>query len=251
MTAFDQTSLVATFLIFCRIGACLSLAPGLSTPRIPMRARLLASLAVTVALAPSLIERTSAAAASASPADLALAIGSEFLIGATLGMLARVMLGAIETVAAAAAMSIGMSSMFMQRVEENDSLPELAAFITLAATTLFFVTNQHFEILRALADSYGPYPVGALLDVGRGLDRLTQALGAAFLLAFRLMSPFLLFGLIANIAFALLNRLVPQIAIYFVSTPFVLFGGLVVAYATVDTLLPLFMQAMAALIARG
>ncbi len=251
MTAFDQTSLVATFLIFCRIGACLSLAPGLSTPRIPMRARLLASLAVTLALAPALIGRARAAASPESPADLVLAIGAEFLIGATLGLLVRFMLAALETLTAAAAMTIGMSSIFMQRIDENDTLPDLASFVTLAATTLFFVTNQHFEILRALADSYGPYPVGALLDIGRGLDRLTGTLGAAFLLALRLTSPLLMFGLIANIAFALINKIAPQIAIYFVSTPFVLLGGLVVAYATMDTALPLFMQAIAALIARG
>ena len=247
----DNTSLVATFLIFCRIGACLSLAPGLAMPRIPMRARLLAAIAVTLALAPALVDRARAAAAPASPAELALIIGGEFLVGATLGLMARYMLAALETFAVAAAMSVGMSSIFVQRIDENDMLPDLSSFVSLAATTLFFVANLHFEILRALFDSYTPYPVGAALDIGQGLDRMTRTLGYAFLVALRLMSPFLLFGLVANIAFGLLNRLVPSIAIYFVSTPFVLLGGLLIAYAAIDTLLPLFMQALAALIARG
>lgn len=252
MNVVDQTTLPAVFLIFCRIGACLAIAPGLSTPRINMRFRLLAALGVTLALAPALLDKTRPAAMEASePTAFATLIFGEFFIGATLGLMTRILLAALETLAVAASMSVGMSSIFAPRVEENDTLPDLAAFVSLAATTLFFVTNQHYEVLRVLADSYSPYPAGAYLSFGRALERLTEALSAGFLLALRLMSPFIMFGLSANFAFALLNRLVPQIAIYFVATPFVLLGGLLVAYGVIDRVVPAFVEALSAFIARG
>ena len=40
MTLIGPQALLATFLIFCRVGTCLMLMPGFSSPRVPMRVRL-------------------------------------------------------------------------------------------------------------------------------------------------------------------------------------------------------------------
>jgi hypothetical protein len=57
-----------------------------------------------------------------------------------------------------------------------------------------------------------------------------QTLEHSFLLALRISSPFLLFGLVTNFAFGLLNRLTPQIPVYFISTPFLIALGLYLFY---------------------
>ena len=39
MTPFPPDTVLHAFLIFCRIGACLMLMPGFSSPRVPVRFR--------------------------------------------------------------------------------------------------------------------------------------------------------------------------------------------------------------------
>ncbi|MCC2104427.1 MAG: flagellar biosynthetic protein FliR, partial [Hyphomicrobiales bacterium] len=64
MTRFDQFTLVAGFLVFCRIGTCLSFAPGFSSPRIPVRLRLLIAIGLTIALCPPILESFATASRS-------------------------------------------------------------------------------------------------------------------------------------------------------------------------------------------
>ncbi len=47
--------ILGTFILFCRIGACLMLMPGFSSPQIPTQVRLFMALAVTLSLTPLLI----------------------------------------------------------------------------------------------------------------------------------------------------------------------------------------------------
>jgi flagellar biosynthetic protein FliR len=47
-------SVMATFLIFCRVGTCLMVAPGYSRSNIPVQIRLFLAINVTLMLAPLL-----------------------------------------------------------------------------------------------------------------------------------------------------------------------------------------------------
>ena len=67
MTVIGPQVLLATFLIFCRIGTCLMLMPGFSSPRVPVRVRLFLAVAVTLALAPLLVTNVQAATPGDSP----------------------------------------------------------------------------------------------------------------------------------------------------------------------------------------
>ena len=51
-------------------------------------------------------------------------------------------------------------------------------------------------------------------------------LAAAFVVSLRVASPFIVFAVIVNVAIGLVNRLTPQIPVYFISGPFVIAGGL-------------------------
>ena len=48
---------LGVFVLFCRIGGCLMLAPGFSNTQIPVQVRLFIALAATLALAPLLLGR--------------------------------------------------------------------------------------------------------------------------------------------------------------------------------------------------
>jgi len=52
---FERSAVFGTLVLFCRIGGCLMIAPGLSSSQIPAQIRLLVAVAVTLALAPLLL----------------------------------------------------------------------------------------------------------------------------------------------------------------------------------------------------
>ena len=55
-------------------------------------------------------------------------------------------------------MYIGLGTMPGSPIEDTEPLPAFATLITLTATLLFFLTDQHWEVLRALI---APHPLAS------------------------------------------------------------------------------------------
>lgn len=228
-------------IVFCRIGACLMLMPGLSSARVPVRARLFVALLVSAALLPSVIPDAKSIGAEASPLALARVMASETLIGALIGTLGRIFFLALETLATAMAYAIGLSANLGGAIDESLPLPALASLFTLGATMLLFATDQHLEILRGLVASYRAMPIAAGFDSRHALVEVADTLSMAFTVALRVASPFIVYGLIVNLALGLVNRMVPQVPVYYISLPFVVAGGLYLLLAAIRPALDAFM----------
>ncbi len=78
--------------------------------------------------------------------------------------------------------------------------------------------------MRGLAASYDVLPVGADFNTRGALRQVADALGKSFRLTLRIASPYVIYALVVNVTLALVNRLTPQIQIFFVATPFVVGG---------------------------
>jgi flagellar biosynthetic protein FliR len=72
-----------------------------------------------------------------------------------------------------------------------------------------------------------------------------DTLSGSFLIVLQITGPFILFALLFNLALGLINKLVPQIPVYFVSSPFVAAGGLVLLQFLIKPTLALFVAAFA------
>jgi flagellar biosynthetic protein FliR len=242
-------TLLGVFVLFCRIGACLMLMPGFSSARIPMRVRLFIAFGLTLVLAPPLLRPVEAALAGLDAASLAGVIASELLIGAMIGTLARLFFLALETLATAATMAIGFSALPGTGIEDAEPQPALVSLVTMSAVVLLFITNQHWEIIRALFASYDTLPVTERFGAQPALNRVAQALADSFLVALRITSPFIVYAVIVNFSVGLTNKLTPQIPVYFIALPFVLFGGLLLLYFIAPELLHLFIDGFSAWLA--
>ena len=142
---------IGAFLLFCRIGGCLMLAPGFSSSQIPMQIRLFVALSATLALAPLLLDRIPVSALGDDPVLTLRVIAVETLIGGMIGFLARAFFAALETLASGAAQMLGFSNPFGVQLEAGETLAPLATLISLAAMTLMFVADLHWELLSGLA----------------------------------------------------------------------------------------------------
>jgi flagellar biosynthetic protein FliR len=242
MTGIGSDTILAVFVIFCRIGGCLMLMAGISSSRIPMQARLYLGIGITLAVAPMLLGKIQPLVPGNQPIPLIEMIAAELLTGALIGFLGRLFFLAFETLANAVAMIAGYGSMPGTPIDSNEPLPSMTTMITLTATLLLFVTNQHIEIIRALMNSYSVLPVSGRFDTQSALIQIADTLGIAFMLALRIASPFIIYGIIINLATGILNKMVPQIPVYFISMPFVIFGGLFLWYFTSTEFMLLFIR---------
>ncbi|MET4068085.1 flagellar biosynthetic protein FliR [Bradyrhizobium sp. S3.2.6] len=242
-------NVLATFIVFCRIGSCLMLVPGYSSTNIPPQIRLFVALVTTFALSPILVSVLKPLVDDAPPLTLALLIGTELLVGSVIGLGGRVFFLALQTMSTVMASAIGLSNIPGVPIGDNDPTPASVPLIMAAVTTLFFLTDQHWQVLRGLMNSYDVWHPGEKLSGEMALNQLATRLTDAFVLTLRITSPFIVYSVIVNFSVGLINKLTPSIAVYFVSVPFVLVGGLLLLYLISDELLTQFMLGMSSWLA--
>jgi flagellar biosynthesis protein FliR len=73
------------------------------------------------------------------------------------------------------------------------------------------------------------------------MSSIVAAVGNASLVTLQVCSPFLVYAITINFLFGILNRLAPQVPVYFVSAPFITAGGLTLLYFLVGEMLEIFM----------
>ena len=216
----DQLT-VEVFLVFCRVGACFMIVPGLSSARVPVRIRLYLALTIALVIAPVIdlqVQR---------PKELTLLrmVVSESLIGLIIGAVARLLIEAIEFFGTAISNYIGLSGI-SGGFEDGHPQPSIAMFISATAVLLLIIMDFPLHLVASLVRSYSDLPLAAMPDTAAMLRMATTSLSAAFIVGAQISAPFVVYSIVINAMFGILGRLVPQLPSYFVSVPFVALGGL-------------------------
>jgi flagellar biosynthetic protein FliR len=244
-------TVLAVFLIFCRVGGCLMVMPGFSSSRVPVRVRLFIAVAITLAVTPLLFDLVRPAVGDGAPAALFVAIAAELATGFFIGVMARLFFLALQFVAELVAQSIGLAGIPGMAVAEDEQGSVITNLFTLTAIMLMFMTDQHWVLLRGLIDSYAVIQPAAGFTAQWTLIEVADQVTAVFLLALRIASPFIVYAIVVNLAVGLTNKLTPQIPVFFIAMPFVTAGGLMLLYFTMAEFMAGFTAAFAAWLLQG
>lgn len=237
---------IAAFLAFCRIGGCFMVMPGLSSVRVPTQVRLFVAVAVSMAILANTWDQIAPHAQRSVDVVIASMI-SELAIGVLIGLLARIYLLALQFMGSAIAMMIGYGGGVAPPIEESEPQAPLATILSFSALLMLFVLDFHHQVIAALLTSYRILPPGAGFDAQSALLDISGTLSDTFVAVLRLGSPFIAYALLINLAIGFVNKLTPQIPVYFVSQPFVIAGGLILLYFGAIPLLRLFVDGFAPL----
>lgn len=230
MSAVSEVQLLAILLLFCRMGGCILLAPGLSSPRVPVQVRLFVAVAISTTVFP-LLNKGLVEDLSAIPAEQHIfLIMRETAIGVLIGFMARCFFLALQFAATSISNFIGLAGIPGVPLEEGDTGSPLATLASSAAIAIVFAMGLHMELLKAVIDSYSVLPLGVPVPAELALSKVLAALGETWLLALSLAGPFLLYGVIVNFALALGNRFAQQVSIYHATTGAVMLGGFLLFY---------------------
>jgi flagellar biosynthesis protein FliR len=244
MLELDDYS-VGVILILCRIGTTLMLAPGFSTARVPTRVRLYVALALAVAMAPAVLDGSTIKRGGGGV--LLALVFAECVVGAVIGLVCRFYIAALEFMANGIANFIGLSAL-AGGIDHDEPASPLATLITLVATLLVLLMDLHQLLIKTVLDSYGAIPLGSMAEPQFGLRMLVTALGAAFLISLQVSGPFIVYGVLVNLLFGILGKLIPQVPSYFVSLPFLLMGGLFFLFLMLPEMLKIFFGSFAAVL---
>ncbi len=241
MIADPQGTVLVLFAIFCRIGACIMTLPGFSSARISTTIRFFLAFAVSLAMTPLLFD-TIYPRVSGTAASLVGVIVSELLIGLMYGLVPRLYVLGLQFAGSAVSMAIGLNTPGAMDVLEDSSENQMTNLISFGGLLVLFMLDFHHVVFRALVDSYAVMPLGGMPDSQKMLITLTDTLSQTFMLMLRLASPFLIFGLMFNFAVGLVNKLAPQVPVFYISTPYLLMGGLLLVYFTIAAMVMQFAQ---------
>ncbi|AWM23643.1 flagellar biosynthetic protein FliR [Sinorhizobium fredii] len=239
MITDPEGTVLALFAAFCRIGGCILIMPGFSTARVPMQVRLFIAVALSMAILPIMWTDIYPAVASKGHTYIYL-IATESVIGAVIGLVARYYVLGLQFAGTAITMLIGFNPPPATDVLEETAENQLTSMISFAGLMLLFMLDFHHVIFEAIAQSYRVMPIGIGFDPQGMLITLTNSLGQTFLIMLRLASPFVIYGLLFNVAIGMVNRLAPQVPVYFISQPYLILGGLFLLYLGIAAMLRLF-----------
>jgi len=244
LASLDKTVLAA-FIAFCRIGACFMLMPGFGSIRVPMNIRLFVSIAVSFALLVHLWDQIEPHVDS-RPLVLLPMVASELLIGTLIGLVARFYVLSLQFIGSAVSMLGGFGGMPGNAIEEPDAQGAVGAIISMSALLILFILGFHHQMIEALVTSYRVAPVNVFFDPQSALTDMADTISDSFMVVLRLGSPFVAYAILVNLAAGFINKLSPQVPVYFVSMPFVVAGALILMYFAFPTMLSLFADSFSA-----
>ncbi len=230
MSSELEAQIIALCLLFCRIGGCMMLAPGISSQRVPINIRLFIALAITAALSPLLLDVLLEGLGKIPQHAWIGLIFHESVVGILIGLMARCFFLALQFSATAISNFIGLSGIPGIPLEEADTGSPVATLVSSASIAIIFAMGLHVELLKALADSYIVLPLAGVLTAQMLVTNFLRTLGETWVLALRLSAPFLLYGVIVNVALGMGNRFAQQISMYYATTGAVMLGGFLLLY---------------------
>lgn len=226
LAALVVEEIFAFLLVLIRVGAAFMLLPGIGDVYVSPRVRLMFALTVTLVVLPTLVGQLPPV--PDAPLRLAVLLFGETLIGLFIGLIARLLLTALEVAGTIASMttSLANAQVFNPAAAVQGSL--VSGFFLIVALVLIFATNLHHLLLMAVIGSYRLFPPGELPPVDDMANVLATLVADGFTVGVQLAAPFLVVALIVYTAMGLMSRLMPQMMIFFVALPAQILTGIAV-----------------------
>ena len=235
-------SLAAVFLLmFARLGTMAMLMPGLGERGVPTRVRLVIAVVLTLVLMP-IYRETYTVNLDAGFAPILGVLIQEVLIGAVLGLTARLALSALVIAGTVVAYQLGLGfSMAIDPTQDQQSVL-ISNFLAILGVALIFATDMHHLAIGALDESYTLFKPGSVLPTGDIAELMVTTVSGAFRVGVQLAAPFLVFGILFNVGLGVLARLMPQLQVFFLGLPASILLGFAILMILIGVLMNTFLQ---------
>jgi flagellar biosynthetic protein FliR len=237
--AFDTGDILTLAATFLRIGCIVALLPLFGESNVPVRVRILLSLALTSGIYPMLPKSYAVGVTLASQdiASFSLMMIREMLIGVVLGYVAKLAFDGLVMAASLIGIQMGFNTASIFMPDSAEQTNAFSAFHRLIIILIFLALDMHHIYIRSIWDSFNLIPIGHAMPTSSLQELLLMVSSGIFVTAVQLAAPILVGLLFSTAALGLINRAVPQANVFVMSFPANFFIGLFL-YTAMLPLLP-------------
>jgi len=241
-----QTFLVLTGLSFARIVSFLGVVPFFGGAAVPARVRAATAVAFVVIAFPALEAGSPGAGVSLGVVEFVSLLAKETFVGFTLGFVASLVFEAVQVAGRIIDLQRGsaMSEMFSPELQGRVS--ELGQFKLQLALVLFLLFGLHRYFIGALLKSFDVIPAVAFPRMAGGWGPaaadMTRLTGEVLSIGVQLAAPAIVALLATDLLFGVINRIAPQVNVFFLSLPVKMLVGLLVVLAALPVFGELYLR---------
>jgi flagellar biosynthetic protein FliR len=163
-------------------------------------------------------------------------------MGLLIGLALRLILTALNVAGTVIAIQSGLA--FIQTIDPTQGAQGslVANFLSLIGVVVIFAADLHVMPIAALRDSYTLFPPGHWPDMQDMVKTVIDTVSASFRLGMQIAAPFIVFGIVFNIALGVLARLIPQMQVTFITLPAQLLVAFALLSMTLGTAVTLYLD---------
>jgi flagellar biosynthetic protein FliR len=228
------TPLEGFLLIFIRTAAMLLSAPWFGNRSVPPQLKIGLMALISFLLFPVIDQHGLSLPQGLIP--WVLAIGGEFLLGMTIGLIVRFVFAAASMAGQLIGLEVGLNTPAVFNPEFDEQSTVLHTLTDMMTLLIFLSTDAHHLLLRGLAHSFHAVPLLGWNFGGPSIEAIVRLSTELWHIALRIGAPLLAAQFLSKLVLALLARAAPQMNFFAVGFPLQIGAGLLV----LGLMLPMF-----------
>jgi flagellar biosynthesis protein FliR len=229
-----QAFLVLVGLAFARMLSFLIVVPFFGGAAVPARVKVATATAFVVILYPALASELprDGGPLPFGPMGFMALLAKEAFVGYTLGFVASLVFEAVQVAGRVIDFQRGstIAELFAPQLQARVS--ELGQFKLQFAIVLFLAAGAHHFFIGSLLRSFEVVPAFGFPEIRAGwtpaAEFMTRVTGGVLSVGVQLAAPVMIALLLTDLFFGIVNRVAPQINVFFLSLPVKMFIGLAV-----------------------
>jgi len=226
-------------LVAARVIPTIAFSPWMGGESVPNEVKIGLGLMLTLVLFPAVSERISEVPTSALPFILTLA--KEVFIGLSLAFVISLVFDAARVAGHMVDVMTGAQQAQMQVPMLGQQGSIWSGFKAMLTITLFLTLNGHHWVINTLADSLVLLPVDQFPRFSHGMwgffELIMRVFGDLMKLGIALAAPGILAAFLVDLSMGMVNRVAPQVQVYFMAMSLKPIVGALVMFVTLYEIL--------------
>jgi flagellar biosynthetic protein FliR len=214
----------STFLfVLIRTASIIFTAPVFGAVNVPMQVK----MGLTVLVALILTPLTPNVPLPETTLGMAVSLGGEAMIGASIGLCMRFVFTGIEFAGQVASFQMGIGMASAYDPINSAQVTVLGKLMSIFTLLLFLSVNGHLMIIMALKKSFEIIPPYGFHFSGALMENIIVFSREIFILAVKFSAPVIAILIFINVALGIMARTVPQLNMFVVGFAVTIFAGFV------------------------
>ena len=222
-------------LVLFRVGAILFFVPILGDKQVPPQVRAGLALVIAVCLFPTVDH--SRIVIPPHIFIFAVALVTEVMLGITLGLLTRMLYGAVQLAGRLMGIQMGFGMVNVMDPITGVQVSIISHFQEIILTLVFLSINAHHYFIEALAATFQIIPPLGISLPGTLQEIVITAGAHMFYLSVKIAAPVMITITLTYLAMGVISKTVPQMNILIVGLPVTISLGLIMLMLTVPVLI--------------